>query len=885
MTGESGKALLANRYRIVRQLGAGGMGSVWLAEDMQLDGKLFAIKMLPSILVSNKRAYSQLKSEALVSMRLVHPNIVQIRAFEENNGNPFLVMDYIDGETLDDWLGDRGQESGGRSQVSEEEVVRLLKPIAEALDYAHGEGVIHRDIKPANVMIRKDGRPFVMDFGIAREIQETMTRVTGKMSSGTLLYMSPEQLNGDMPKKEQDIYSFAAMVYECLKGEPPFCRGAIEDQIKNKEPEPLVGRVVLNAPSGGGLGTDRPTIADAVMRGLAKKPEDRPKSCAAVVERRDFNAETQSCRETQSSESDPLPDRKFESYQASQTDSADTPVRGCEDNEEHENAEVRNGDCKTENDEELKSVKKSAFGFFDLLIALLLVAVFLGAVLKWHVDRQNQIEQQEERRKIVAEQKRLAIEARDMASTAQAEAEKAGAKQLTSKEWNSALLEKSNAEGAWHRADYVNAKYHYLNVGDLFRKSIEVAQTRKKHDTESIKPELRVNAKLCGENVTGAKINDGVRDHITPIRWTLEYGKTYGPYKVTYEKNGRKYSGKLDAVKVDWLGAREKRVVLTEDVDFSLIEKTENTSKAIEAFNAKRYDEAYRLFMKSDLENKVVQYFLGRMYAYGQGVQKNEYEAVKWYRRAAEQGHTSAQNNLGIMYKGGRGVTKDDYEAVKWFRKSAEQGDCMGQCNLGQMYLDGRGVVQNDYEAVKWFRKASEHGHVIGHNRLAFMYASGRGVAKNEAEAFRLYRLSADKFPPSWYVIASMYENGSGVSRDVEEAKKWYRKAAEKGDENAKKALERLENVRVVKPIKYVQPVVNQPQQPMLIERPLNLKYCDNCGHALWHRKMIPPRCEKCNAILLKPEESKKNPTGIDQGTADSIRTWGSIMSGIGGVL
>ena len=94
--------LLANRYRIVRQLGSGGMGSVWLAEDMQLDNKPFAIKMLPAILVSNKRAYRQLKDEALVAMKLTHPNIVTLRAFEENNGNPFLVMDYIEGRSLDD---------------------------------------------------------------------------------------------------------------------------------------------------------------------------------------------------------------------------------------------------------------------------------------------------------------------------------------------------------------------------------------------------------------------------------------------------------------------------------------------------------------------------------------------------------------------------------------------------------------------------------------------------------------------------------------------------------------------------------------------------------------------------------------------------------------
>ncbi|MBR4172521.1 MAG: SUMF1/EgtB/PvdO family nonheme iron enzyme [Kiritimatiellae bacterium] len=254
-------AVLADRYRVVRRLGQGGMGSVLLAEDAQLDNLRVAVKMLPSFLVANKRAYMQLKKEALVSLKLSHPNIVTLRAFEENGGNPFLVMDYVEGRTLDDLLAEKGT-------LTEEETVALLTPVAAALDYAHTRGVVHRDVKPGNVMIAGDGTPLVLDFGIAREVQETLTRVTGRQSSGTLSYMSPEQLNGAAPNAAQDVYSFAAMAYECLTGNPPFCRGQIEYQIVNNHPEPL--------PDGIG-------IAAGIMAGLAKTPVERPANCAAVL--------------------------------------------------------------------------------------------------------------------------------------------------------------------------------------------------------------------------------------------------------------------------------------------------------------------------------------------------------------------------------------------------------------------------------------------------------------------------------------------------------------------------------------------------------------------------------------------------------------------------
>ncbi|MCR5413529.1 MAG: protein kinase [Kiritimatiellae bacterium] len=255
------KPLLAGRYRVVKQLGQGGMGSVWLAEDTKLDNKRFAVKMLPSILVSDRRSYERLKHEALVAMKLTHPNIVALRAFEDNGGNPFLVMDYIDGWTLDDFLAQNGK-------FPEEDAVALLKPVASALDYAHSIGVVHRDIKPANIMIDNEWRSYILDFGIAREMQETMTRVTGMLSSGTLQYMSPEQLHGADPSPAQDVYSFAAMAYECLSGKPPFSRGRIEIQIDNDIPAKLDPHLA---------------IGGSVMAGLAKDPQKRPASCMSLL--------------------------------------------------------------------------------------------------------------------------------------------------------------------------------------------------------------------------------------------------------------------------------------------------------------------------------------------------------------------------------------------------------------------------------------------------------------------------------------------------------------------------------------------------------------------------------------------------------------------------
>ena len=258
--------LLAGRYRVVRRLGAGGMGEVHLVEDLKLDDRLFAVKLLPSFLAANKRAIAGLKREALHAMELSHPNVVTVRGFEEmDSGQPFLVMDHVDGQSIEEILVDR-------DRMDESEVVRVFGPIGEALDYAHRRGVIHRDVKPSNIMIRDDGTPLIMDFGIAREAKETSTLLTGRESnSGTLPYMSPEQLRGRKPAAAQDIYSLAATMWECLSGEPPFSRGDLRHQILEEIPDMPRELEGLE-------------ISELLMKGLSKDPADRPKSCKAFFQ-------------------------------------------------------------------------------------------------------------------------------------------------------------------------------------------------------------------------------------------------------------------------------------------------------------------------------------------------------------------------------------------------------------------------------------------------------------------------------------------------------------------------------------------------------------------------------------------------------------------------
>jgi formylglycine-generating enzyme required for sulfatase activity len=260
--------LLLSRYRIQRELGMGGMGRVYLATDERL-GILVAVKVLREVLSRDPGSVQRLIAEAKLAIRLAHPNVVRVNNFENGEFLKFLVMEYVEGETL-------AHKIARDKKLPEEEVKRIAIEICRGLEHAHQKKVIHRDIKPGNILLAKSGEIKIADFGIARECRDSMSRLTSQVDSGTLLYMSPEQMIGES-NEASDVYSLGVVLYEMLTGQPPFRSGDIPYQIREIVPKPPAGL--------------SPELSAIVLRCLQKKPDNRFPSVREMREELDGSAE------------------------------------------------------------------------------------------------------------------------------------------------------------------------------------------------------------------------------------------------------------------------------------------------------------------------------------------------------------------------------------------------------------------------------------------------------------------------------------------------------------------------------------------------------------------------------------------------------------------
>jgi len=263
------------RYRLDRKLGGGGMAVVWLAHDGRLNRPV-ALKFLSETLFRDVVAREEMKKETRNSLELTHPNIVRIYDFLEDDEAAAIAMEYVEGCTLSQLRADRPLRCFEVNELRE-----WVAELCGALDYAHREaGVVHRDLKPANLLVTSRGSVKIADFGLSRQLHNPATQAAAwGETHGTLCYMSPQQLAGEIASESDDIYALGATLYELLTSKPPFILGDIALQIRTVTPERMADRRVKLSATGESIPD---AWEDTIAACLAKDPAGRPSSAREI---------------------------------------------------------------------------------------------------------------------------------------------------------------------------------------------------------------------------------------------------------------------------------------------------------------------------------------------------------------------------------------------------------------------------------------------------------------------------------------------------------------------------------------------------------------------------------------------------------------------------
>ena len=265
MAVQTNGTLFADRYRVIRRLGSGGAATVFLCEDERL-GRKVAVKRMHSH--SPEDITRRLRREARLGASLSHPNLVSVFDTETYEEGVFIVMEYVEGETLADALA--------RGPLETRRALEILRALASALDHVHAQGIVHRDVKPANVLLGGDGSVKLADLGVGIALDDTRITQSGQVL-GTPAYMSPEQIDGATPTPAVDIYALGAMAYEMLGGEKAR-KGGTPLEVAHRvttEPPPDLRRVWRDAPA---------AAAEAIRRAMAREPARRPASAREFVD-------------------------------------------------------------------------------------------------------------------------------------------------------------------------------------------------------------------------------------------------------------------------------------------------------------------------------------------------------------------------------------------------------------------------------------------------------------------------------------------------------------------------------------------------------------------------------------------------------------------------
>ena len=739
-----------DQYELIEVLGVGGFGITYRAIDHILGGEVaikeyfpneWAVRRGDTLTVSPrtsdesesyKTGLERFLEEARTLVRFKdEPNIVRVVNFIEDHGTAYIVMDYVEGESLADYLK-RIESSGGR--LNEAQIKQIIIPILDGLRVVHDQGFLHQDIKPANIYIRKDGRPVLLDFGGAREaLGEKSRSVSRVLTEG---YAPYEQYSGKR-SVATDLYAVGATLYRCITGQSPIPSLERSNALLEGEKDPL-NRLALQQLQGYSN-----SLLDMVDKLLAFRARDRPESIENVLKGLLSAGKTEAAPKPE-----PIP--------AEKPKVAPRPVPKA-----------------TQTEVSVAPVKKSRGGL--IFSVFLVVVVVLGCIVHFQqnpgfssffndskvLTYGEEAYEQAQQQYLYQGNNLLAFESYKKAADLGNPLAQAALAKLYQQGWGTTknklraeeygaksfdiltkLADQGNADAAYSLA-------YFYNYGIHVPKNINRALSLYKVAAE------QGHAAALNNLASIYRTGDGVDKD---INIAIEY------YKQAINKN-------FPLAIVNYGGM------------FSNGEGVPKNEKTAANWYRKAADLGYAVALTE----------MGVMYEFGRGVSKNYKKAVEWYKKAAKQNYPRAQANLATMFYNGNGVQKDYNQALMWYTKAAELEYARAQYMVGSMYEYGTGIKKDLKLAVTFYKKAEKQNYAAAQSQLGRLHLLGEGVDRNLVTATRLFKKAADQgLDVGQHNYAVALENGWGTVKDAKEAIVWYKKAAKQGNERSKKRLKEL---------------------------------------------------------------------------------------------
>ena len=762
------------RYKLLQQIGEGGMGTVWMAEQDEPVQRKVALKVI-KLGMDTKQVIGRFEIERRALAMMDHPNIAKV--FDggvTNTGRPYFVMELVKGIPITKYCDDK--------KLNTRERLELFIPVCRAIQHAHQKAIIHRDISPSNVLVANyDGKPvpMVIDFGIAKATGQKLTDKTVFTGFGQFIgkpaYMCPEQaeLNAMDVDTRADIYALGVLLYELLTGKTPLdakdlvAAGfeAMRKMIQEKEPPRPSTRIS--------------SLSNAEQSTMASQRQAEPPKLIRLV-RGDLDWVTMKCLEKDRS-------RRY-----------GTANGLAADIERHLNNEPVVARPPSNIYRFQKFVRRNKLAF-AAVTAISCVLVFGTIVSTWLAVRATRAERRAESeagKKFLLTMLSMGAETADFHVTDRAMnmnwkvvTNEAAAKMLDTV--IAALPTKPDADESLLFAMMYYRIAEFEKAENLLRRAVE---QQKKEFGDS---DARIARNLSFLGLVLSLRRDWPQAEVT-LREALALQKKALGESHPDVVDSLNSLGLVRSLQADLPGAealyrealaiarnsnvqhQSKHIGVVREVDvmLNLADLLRNRNALAEARSLAQEAVALQQSYSDVLGAKSNRAFvvLGKILEQGE-----EYaEALTWFRKAADGGDSKAQAELGCFHREGKGVALDYQEAMKWFQKAAEQKDSRAEAYLGYMHRDGLGIATNYPAAQLWYRKAAEQEDASGQFGLSLMYFHGLGVPKDEEEAFNWCRKAADQsYAEAQTMLGQLYRDGVGVARNFNEALNWLRKAAD----------------------------------------------------------------------------------------------------------